>query len=151
MGCWKCRFFDNSVLKVLAEAPGLQYKIPMQTTTIRVLISSSSGKHCDAAVAVEELNASDRMRRSIKCLGMCWGGAIVAVFLPILHFILVPLLLIAGPCWAYYVYQQEQRLAGGQGTCPDCNASLKIERGAAKWPLDEICTACRTMLRVDKK
>lgn len=73
----------------------------------------------------------------------------LAVLIPILHFFLVPALLIAGPALAYYAYYQERRLAGGEAICPDCSATLKIEKGSAKWPCDEMCTSCRTMLKID--
>jgi hypothetical protein len=43
-----------------------------------------------AMVSVRQHGKPDRLRRAAKAWAGCWGGAIVAVFLPVLHFILVP-------------------------------------------------------------
>ena len=113
-----------------------------------IVVQSPSGKVQEATVTVVEWSRQERLRRAFKFGGMCWGAAIIAVFIPILHFILVPLLLLAGPAAGYYFYHQERMSQGGQSVCPQCGASLKIEKGAAKWPAEEMCTACHTMLRV---
>lgn len=122
----------------------------MQQNAISILLVSPSGKQQPATVTVEEWNKQERLRRGLKFFGICWGAAVVAVFIPILHFILVPLLVLAGPIIGYYFYQQERMSLGGQGMCPNCGALLKIEKGPAKWPSEEMCTACHTMLAVTR-
>lgn len=120
----------------------------MQQVTIEIVLTSATGKHQAAVVMIEEWSPRERFRRGLKFLGICWGAAILAIFIPILHFVLVPLLVLAGPAVGYYIYQQERMMRGGQSVCPNCGAALKIEKGPAKWPAEEMCTACHTMLSI---
>lgn len=123
----------------------------MLQITTQVVLTSPSGKQQDATVTIAEWTPQERLRRGLKFFGICWGAAILTIFIPILHFILVPLLLLAGPVAGYHFYQQERMMLGGQAICPQCGAPLQIEKGPAKWPAEELCTVCRTALQVSKK
>ena len=61
---------------------------------------SSSGEpippRWTATGAVHEWSMLERVGRSLLGLGMMWGLAWVCVFLPILHFVLVPSFVVAG-------------------------------------------------------
>lgn len=71
---------------------------------------------------------AQRLQRSAKALGLTWAAAVAAVFLPVLHFVLVPALLIAGPVAAYARYREERTLLGYEGVCPACGAALEERR-----------------------
>jgi hypothetical protein len=93
-------------------------------------------------IRVQEYSDSDRMKNAIKIGLMCWGGAVFAVFIPMLHFVLVPLLLLMGPILGLVKYNQKAQVLAGQGTCPACQAPLKIVKGTLNWPLEETCDQC---------
>lgn len=77
--------------------------------------------------------------RAAGTLATCWALAVVAVFLPLLHFILVPGLLLLGPALAWARLHEDSTLLGVDGACPACAAPL---REALSQPWRE-----RTLLR----
>lgn len=119
-------------------------------TPVSVKILGDDGKETRGQVYVRTFPPRERIFRALKFLGLGWGAAVVAVFIPILHFILVPLFLIAGPAIAFWAYGQTSVVLGGQGTCPHCGASLPLERSADRWPLDDLCSRCRNRVKIEK-
>src|SRR5689334_19748665 len=108
----------------------------------QVRVSSSAGKETPGEVRVQHWTHQERMKRAIKVFFLCWGLAAVAVLIPLLHFILVPSLVIAGPISAYMTLQQESVVLGGESRCPECGADLVIVRAPEKWPLSDLCAKC---------
>jgi hypothetical protein len=102
-----------------------------------------------ATVGVVGHGRRDRVRRAILALAACWGAAIAAVFLPVLHFVLVPSLLVAGPIVAYSRLRQRLTVVDVQGTCPACGADVRepLARGTTN-PIEFRCDACRRALNV---
>jgi hypothetical protein len=86
--------------------------------------------------------------RATQALGLCWAGALVTLFIPIAHFVLVPACLLAGPAVAWHRYQQASVVLGGTGTCPACQSDLEIVRSADRWPLEELCTQCQQQVTI---
>ena len=115
-----------------------------------VKILSDAGKESKGEVFVQAFPPRERLFRALKFLGLGWGAAVVAVFIPLLHFVLVPLFLILGPVAAVWAYGQASVVLGGLGLCPNCGASLPIERGPDRWPLDDLCTQCRERVKIEK-
>ena len=91
-----------------------------------------------------------RTKRAVKCLGMCWAGAIVAIPFPIVHLVLVPGLFLGGVAGAIIISGQESIVLGGESTCPTCSANLEIVRGSNKWPLTDMCAKCQSMVTIEK-
>jgi hypothetical protein len=88
------------------------------------------------------------MSRALKSLGTCWVAAFVAVFIPLLHFVLVPGLLLAGPIVASVIFKQQSVVLGGTGICPSCQAQLQIVRSQERWPLRDVCANCHAHVDV---
>ncbi len=98
--------------------------------------------HADTSARLDEVvwTQAQRVQRALKALGLAWGAAIAAVFLPLLHFVLVPALLIAGPVAALVRYREQRSLRGFEGACPACGAALEERRAM---PLrDEVAIRC---------
>jgi hypothetical protein len=91
-----------------------------------------------------------RMFRALRIWAIFWGGAIVAVFIPLMHFILVPALLLVGPIAAYFVSKQESAILGGQGICPNCQAPLEIAQAKYQFPMEDLCSKCQGPLKIFK-
>jgi hypothetical protein len=94
-----------------------------------------------ARVRVRHRDRRGRMLRAGRTLTACWGLAIVAVFLPVLHFVLVPGLLLLGPALAWAKLHEADTLLAVEGPCPACAAPLHATPGQ---PWRE-----RTLLRCD--
>ena len=84
-----------------------------------------------------------RAIRAVKTLGACWGLALVAVFLPLLHWVLVPGLLVLGPALAYARLHEADTLTRAEGHCPACAATQVFTLGQ-RWRERTVlrCEAC---------
>jgi hypothetical protein len=72
-----------------------------------------------------------RTTRAARTWAACWGLALAAVFLPVLHFVLVPLLLLAGPALAWQRLHEAVMLVSADGACPACGAGQRFTLGDA--------------------
>lgn len=98
---------------------------------------------------VQEWNKRERILRALKFGGACLGLAIVSIILPLLHFVLVPGLLLAGPIVAFFVLRQEAVVLGGKGTCPYCKKTMKIVRSAPRFPISDMCEHCHKSVTIE--
>ncbi len=94
-----------------------------------------------AQLEVRHWDSRQRLSRALQGLGMCWGAAVLAVLLPVLHWVLVPSLLIGGPIFAFLRYHERITVLAARGPCPACGVELLFALGQA--------SRCRMMLRCD--
>src|SRR5215510_12082257 len=100
-----------------------------------------------ATVNVRQHGRPDRIRRAAKAWAGCWGAAIVAVFLPVLHFFLVPALLVGGPLYAMLMMRERVTVLGADGDCPACGTAQhpRMKAGASD-RMEFRCESCRRAL-----
>jgi hypothetical protein len=120
-----------------------QEEIPVHITSVRDKVSTGS-------VVLETWEKKERTARAFKALGISWGLAVAAVFLPLLHFFLVPLLLLAGPVAFFLVAGQGAVILGGKGECPECRREFNIVRTPVQWPISDSCNHCQAQLKIDR-
>ncbi len=99
----------------------------------------------DTPAAVRLLRRTTRQRgwRAVDGLARCWGLAVVAVFIPLLHFILVPALVLAGPLVARSRWLERASVLRARGSCPGCGAALDVPlRQPAQEEMSFRCSAC---------
>lgn len=118
---------------------------------VSVVVKSNKGNQAEGLVSVQTWDQPQRMKRALKTLGICWGLMIATIFVPVLHFILVPAFFLAGPIASYILYQQTSAIKGGVSKCPDCGSELPIAASADRWPLNDICTQCRAAVTITRK
>lgn len=85
----------------------------------------------EAQLEVRHWDSRQRLMRAIKGLGICWGAALFAVLLPVLHWVLVPSLLIGGPLFAFLRYHERMTVLAARGSCPACGVELSFALGQA--------------------
>ena len=96
-------------------------------------------------MTVEDLSPLARLRRGALALAVCWGAAAVAVFLPILHLVLVPTLVSGGIVAAIALGRQAQRVTDVRGTCPRCLTEQQFEAsGRLRRARIIACPRCHT-------
>lgn len=102
-----------------------------------------------ATVNVLQHGKPDRLKRAAVAWSGCWGAAIAAVFLPVLHFILVPSLLVGGPLYAMVMMREKVTVLGADGNCPACGAAQhpKLKTGASA-TMAFRCESCRRALEL---
>lgn len=110
---------------------------------LKVTLKSSHGNGTEQGeIFVQYLDSRQRLLRSLKVMGLIWGLALVSIFIPLAHFVLVPSFLIAGPIVARQIYQQEKIVLGGKGLCPKCHQDFQIVKGELTFPLTDVCGKC---------
>lgn len=120
-----------------------------RTDTISVKIRATLEKPpTDGTVEVVTFDAKARSRRALKALGMCWGGAVLCVPIPIIHFTVLPSLLIAGLVLFFRISGQSSQILGGAGTCPECGKTFRIAKADHRFPMDELCEHCRSSVSI---
>ena len=110
-----------------------------------IKISGEGLKPADGVLHYTVYDKSDRTKRALAALGLCWAAAGVTVFIPIAHFILVPGFFIAGPILAGVRYKQAEAKEKVEGTCPKCEGQISVSLEAndtlPKWTYCPSCDA----------
>ena len=70
-----------------------------------------------------------RLARVLAGLGLFWGVALLCVFIPVAHFILVPTFLLTGIAVAIKRAREDRRLILLRGACPRCGAAQEFRPG----------------------
>jgi hypothetical protein len=92
----------------------------MITADLPATLAAFGAPTAPATARVARQTPADRMRRALTALGIFWGLAVPAVFMPVAHFILVPTLLLTGAMAAALRGREDVRLLGAHGRCPRC-------------------------------
>jgi hypothetical protein len=82
-----------------------------------------------ATATVIEQPPGARFGRVLGGLGMFWGLALVSVFVPVAHFLLVPTFAVAGIVMAVKRAREDRRLVLLRCTCPRCGAAHELRPG----------------------
>ncbi|HKZ06268.1 MAG TPA: hypothetical protein VJU81_12425 [Methylomirabilota bacterium] len=101
----------------------------MTTTDVPATLAVFGAPPAPATARVARQTPADRMRRVLTALGIFWGLAIPAVFMPVAHFILVPSLLLIGAVVAALRSREDMRLLGAHGRCPRCGVDQEFPGG----------------------
>jgi hypothetical protein len=87
---------------------------------------------CPATIEIIAHDRHQRLVRAVLALLACWGLAALAVLIPVLHFLLVPALFLAGPFFAYRRLHEQATVTRIRGTCPACQ-KLIDHTGREPW------------------
>ena len=98
-------------------------------------------------VTVVQPSAGQRLARAFKAGGIFWAVAAGCVFLPGLHFVLVPGFLVVGVAAGFKHLRDEEIVSSVHGPCPRCGVEQTFAAGnrlTPSWSLD--CPSCHTNL-----
>jgi hypothetical protein len=90
-----------------------------------------------------------RNLRAKKALAICWGISFATLFLPLVHFFLVPGFLILGPFVYKYIKKQSGLIINVEAGCPFCSKKLQLPKSQLEWPLRAVCQSCFEPLRIE--
>lgn len=119
-------------------------------TGYSVTVQSDTGKTSSGQVRIMEYDKKARMRRAVKFWLSCWGLSLLLIPIPLIHFTVVPALLIIGPVGAWVISTQGSQVLGGESKCPDCGAFLPLTASPDNWPLKDLCAQCQRRMKIHK-
>lgn len=117
---------------------------------LSVKVALPDGRSSLGQVKVQHWDQAARLRRALVTLAKCWGAALLAVAIPLAHFVLVPGLFLAGIILALRAHGTESMVLGGEAVCPNCGEALPIVKQADAWPLTDLCAKCQKSVSVTK-
>lgn len=126
--------------------------MPMSSAAMRserFLLNGYHGQPTPGSVTIQVFDRPARLKRALAALGKWWGVAVLSVFIPVAHFILVPSFLAYGG-WQFVQRVGTAELAtDARGTCPDCGAEQVLDL-APRWrvPQPVTCRHCHRGLRL---
>jgi hypothetical protein len=112
-------------------------------------LSGYHGRPTLGTVTIRTFDREQRVRRAVAGLGKWWGVALLAVFIPVAHFVLVPGFLGYG-AWQFFQRLGTAELAtAARGTCPDCGTEQALDL-PPRWrtPQAVTCGHCSRGLRL---
>jgi hypothetical protein len=112
---------------------------------VRVLVTN---KQASGEVMVERWTGAQRLWRTAKVLLSMTVVTVASAFVPILHFVLVPLFLVITLVSTSVTYAKRKRIRGGIATCPLCGKRFTLMFGAARLPFQDHCTECNRTVTI---
>ncbi|RZA11775.1 MAG: hypothetical protein EOP10_32505 [Proteobacteria bacterium] len=112
-----------------------------------VIIAEFAGTQVPTKSRIEHYTQKEILVKSAKAFGVCWLTALVVAFVPVIHFVISPIALIAGPFAAVFVYYKVRKLprkVEGQVACNHCHAETDFFFVNVPPPFYEMCKHCRT-------
>lgn len=114
---------------------------------VALQIRDSAREPTAATLQLEPIPFPNRLGRgAVRLLG-AWALAVACVFIPLLHFVLVPGFFLVGPVLAWLAWlavRQTVRVTSASITCPKCGKDAPIEAGTTGWPVSMRCASCGT-------
>jgi RNA polymerase subunit RPABC4/transcription elongation factor Spt4 len=122
----------------------------MTAARLRCRLRGYSERPTPATVEVLRLDPADRTRRALRHLAFSWGGAVVSLFIPVAHLLLVPGFFLAGIILLVGDLRTPELVKEARGTCPDCGNEQTLDL-AGRWRGggEVACRYCHRMLRVE--
>jgi hypothetical protein len=116
-------------------------------TRVPVTLEVFGANPVPATAVVRHRSIASRLGRAGVGLAIAWLLAFPAIFLPVLHFVLVPGFVIGGLVLAAVRLREDSTLARVEGTCPRCRAALDVTPGGRfRLPRSVQCPHCRNTL-----
>ncbi len=118
----------------------------------RTIIIESDDISAEGALYMQILDEHQRMIRAAKIWGLMWLFMLFSLPMFIIHFVLVPGFLIAGPVMGLRRYGVAELPDHISGHCPKCKQEFTLGAASmAKLPMRAPCPACGKILLLREK
>lgn len=118
---------------------------------MKLEILSDPDKIFEEEYEVHELTFKQRIIGSLKIAGMFFTGALLALPVPVVHLIMVPLCLFLGFASGIWKLRQKIEVNAPGLKCPNCKAPQALMSGLVQWPYRGYCSQCRSQFIVRPK
>lgn len=117
----------------------------------RITVSYDDQPVVQGRISLEVYSSGERMMAAAKLWLGAWLLAVLAVFIPLAHFVLVPTFVIGGVVVGYRAYNKVCRADAAEFTCPACQVAvnMKLEPNQIP-PVYVYCPKCEASLKVER-
>jgi hypothetical protein len=98
----------------------------LTTRSLNASLKGFGSPPTPAEIVVETLTVSQRLRRAAVALGLAAALALVALPIPLVHFVLVPAALLLGLIFAALRLNQREIIRSAEGSCPYCSTHQRL-------------------------
>jgi ssDNA-binding Zn-finger/Zn-ribbon topoisomerase 1 len=98
---------------------------------------------------IRDLSQKERVTVGLKWLGAAWLVGACFLPLPIIHFVIPPLMFALGPVAFVFGFLGHRRIEEGRANCPNCNKEIVFPVARFKPEYRENCPHCNYQLRIN--
>lgn len=111
-------------------------------TSIQVQLKLPNQNPVSGEIEIETYSKGQRITRTLvrAAVGLVFTSLLVAI--PLLHFVLVPIGLLATIGITASAYKQTGVVVSGAGKCPACGSEIKFVKRPLNFPFTERCDNC---------
>ena len=120
----------------------------MATRSLAASLKGFGAPPTSAELVVETLDFGDRVRRASLAFAAGAALALIALPIPLVHFVLVPGALLLGLIFAGLRLNQREIIRSAQGSCPYCGTPQRLGLAGRvfRLPREVFCGSCRRPL-----
>lgn len=100
-------------------------------------------------IVVQSKSHKQRILKALGTAAICSCILVVAAFIPILHFFLVPIVFVISIFIVLRTYRCREVILGGVGICPGCGAPFKVFSRPYNLPFSDVCSVCNRESIID--
>ncbi len=124
----------------------------MDTRSLELPLTALGDRPSTALVRLGILSPAERVRRAALALGVGLAAALIAIPIPLVHFLLVPGALIVGLLVAARRLREKEVFHDAEGRCPHCGAEQRFDVfGGFRLPKRLDCRACHHDLFIGER
>jgi hypothetical protein len=122
----------------------------MEVRRLQLMVRGFGAKPTVAAVELDVLTRTDRFKRAGMALGAGLVAALIALPIPLVHFVFVPAALAAGIVVGTLRLRQQDIFGSARGSCPYCGTEQNFTvMGRFKLPKKLYCASCQRQLMLE--
>ena len=120
----------------------------MTTRSLEASLKGFGAPPTPAEQVVETLGFRDRVRRAGLAFAAGAALALIAIPIPLVHFVLVPGALLLGMVFAALRLNQREIIRSAEGSCPYCGTAQRLGLAGRvfRLPREVFCSNCRRPL-----
>jgi hypothetical protein len=119
----------------------------MEVRSLELPLRAYGAQPTAARVELDILTPADRLKRAATILGISLIAAVIALPVPLVHFVFVPGVLVAGIVLSIVRLRQGEIFRSASGRCPYCATEQRFTvMGRFRLPKKLHCEACHRQL-----
>lgn len=102
-------------------------------------------------MALTELNSGVRLKKAVMKFAMFFAVALVSVFIPVAHFVLVPLFLLLSVVFFFLEFKKKYHFVSENVPCIHCKKEFKVDDFFSELSARVFCIHCGSQNSIDLK